>query len=366
MEDYCDMDICFRKFDFKNELKVQRELFKECFPETIDTPKISNMHYLWKFQSKDTKNPSSEFVAYIDNEILGYYAAIPYYYRFKSDTLKVAMVCDVMTGIKARGKGVFTKLGVYSTLKLATEGFDISTGFPIRNAVLPGHLKAGWEKSIKLPLYGRFINSRSFLRNIKLGLMTPFLNLLICLFNNMMSLMFKRQNKLLNTFYTTSDNLDDLNRLSDFYKQWANDIPISLIKDEGFLKWRLGAPKSHYHIITLEENGHIIGILIAREIEKMGVSCMGILDLAILKNYYQYSGMLIKEIINVSKKTRNELLLIMLSKTWYKKYKLIFNGFLKTPYRFYFITKLFSGKISKDDATNEENWHLTWIDSDDL
>ena len=109
------MSITFKNFDSNKELKAQREMFSLCFPETVgkNTEKIE--HYNWKFHSFPNTPTSYEYVAYQDNQILGYYAAIPYQYKIDNEILTAGMVCDVMTHPNARGKGIFTKIGHHST-----------------------------------------------------------------------------------------------------------------------------------------------------------------------------------------------------------------------------------------------------------
>ena len=360
------MDIDFRKFNSKTELNAQRELFKECFPECIGTPIISENHYNWKFHSKKGEVQSSEYVAYAENNMLGYYAAIPYHYCYQGKVMTAAMVCDVMTGVKARGKGVFTKLGIYSTNEFAKQGYDFTTGYPIRKEVIPGHLKAGWEQYFELPLFGRFIKFNSFLKNKKIGFLAPLINVLFTIWTGSLNLFFLRQNRNLISEVTTSDKIDSIYGLTEFYKKWENEIPISLIKNEDFLKWRLGAPERSYYIVTLRDKNILVGVLIAREVEREGVPCMGILDLALLKNYHKYANILINELIETAKHLGSELLLVMMAKGWFKKYKLSFNSFLKTPFSFFLIIKQLNPAINSEMLKNEDNWHLMWIDSDDL
>ena len=360
------MSIDFRKFDSKVELEVQRELFQECFPECIDTPVISNEHYNWKFHSKKGEMESAEFTANSEDGILGYYSAIPYHYKFSGKVVNAAMVCDVMTGVKARGKGIFTKLGIYSTDEFAKQGFDFTTGYPIRKEVIPGHIKAGWEINFELPLYGRFIKFNSFLKKKRIAFLAPFINFIWDFITGLLNvILLPRNNKLkLETF--TSESIESINGLSEFYSDWGNEIEISLIKDLDFLKWRLGAPEKSYYITTLRDEKKIVGVLIAREVLKEGVPCMGILDISVLKTHYSYANFLTNEIINVAKKRDVELLLIMMSQSWLKKYKLSHNAFIKTPYKFYLIVKKLNTAINSALLKNEKNWHLTWIDSDDL
>jgi len=360
------MSIDFRKFDSKVELDVQRELFQECFPECIGTPVISKAHYNWKFHSKKGEMKSAEYTANSEEGILGYYAAIPYQYRFSGTIVNAAMVCDVMTGVKARGKGIFTKLGIYSTDEFAKQGFDFTTGYPIRKEVIPGHIKAGWEINFELPLYGRFIKFDSFLKKKGVAFLAPFLNFFLNCFTALFNFILLPRNSRLKLETFSSSSIDSIDGLCSFYAEWGTEIEISLIKDLDFLKWRLGAPEKSYFISTLRDENKIVGVLIAREVLKEGVPCMGILDISLLKTHYSYSNFLTNEIINVAKKNDKEMLLVMMSKSWFKKYKLFHNIFIKTPFKFYLIVKQLNAAINSEILKNEKNWHLMWIDSDDL
>jgi hypothetical protein len=360
------MSIDFRKFDSKVELDVQRELFQECFPECIDTPVISKDHYHWKFHSKKGEMKSAEFTANSEDGILGYYSAIPYQYRFSGKVVNAAMVCDVMTGVKARGKGIFTKLGVYSTAEFAKLGFDFTTGYPIRKEVIPGHIKAGWEINFELPLYGRFIKFNSFLKKKKLEFLAPIFNLSFDFVTRVLNFILLPRNSKLKLETYTSDSIESITGLVEFYSAWGNEIEISLIKDLNFLKWRLGAPEKSYFISVLRYENKIVGVIIAREVLKEGVPCMGVLDIALLKTHHKYANLLTNEIIEVAKKHNLELLLVMISKSWFKKYKLSQNIFIKSPFKFYLIIKQLNAAINSSVLKNEKNWHLMWIDSDDL
>ena len=159
------MEITCIKFDYKERLDEQRKLFVDCFPENLGTAVIGKEHYMWKFQSFPTDSKKSyEYIATDEKDnMVGYYAAIPYNYDIEGKVYPVAMVCDVMTSSKCRGAGIFTKLGRYSTDEYAKEGLAFSTGYPIRKAVIPGHMKVGWKIAFELPLYMHFISTSSLL-----------------------------------------------------------------------------------------------------------------------------------------------------------------------------------------------------------
>jgi hypothetical protein len=360
------MELTLKTFNHAEELTVQRELFKECFPEAIGTSVISNEHYYWKFHSKKHSSlKSKEYAAYFEKDMIGYYAAIPYTYLYNGELINSAMVCDVMTGIKARGKGVFTKLGRYSTDELKEEGFDITTGYPVRPEVIPGHLKVGWEKTIKLPIYGRFISFTGFLKSKRLGIFAPPLNFSYTAFEKLIGL-FKFSTKGYTVDSYNSKETDGIPDLQNFYYEWQKEIPISLIKDNDFIKWRLGAPEISYHILTLKHKERIVGVLIAREFDKDGIPCMGILDISMLNGFYSKSKILLDKLVEISRMNKRELILVMISSHWKKKYKLSQSFFLRTPINFYLIVKNLSNKLGANEIKNDKNWHVMWLDSDDL
>src|SRR5450759_971824 len=172
------MELTFSHFDFTENLSQQRALFKDCFPETNGEAIQGEAHYLWKFHSFPGAVQSWEYASYFDSEMVGYYAALPYRYKIEGRVTPVGMVCDVMTGSKHRGKGIFTRMGTYSTGELSSE-VPFTMGYPIRKEVIPGHLKIGWKIPFSMPLYMKFVRLDTLLTAKKLGFLTPLANAFI-------------------------------------------------------------------------------------------------------------------------------------------------------------------------------------------
>ena len=359
------MELQFEPFNYPKELTQQRELFIECFPENIGTPVETERHYKWKFKSFPSKTSSYEYVAKIEDELVGYYASIPYPYIVNGKTVNAAMVCDVMTGLKARGKGVFTKLGVYSTDQFKSEGLAFSTGYPIRPEVIPGHKKAGWDFPFQIPMYGRFIKMNSFLKTRKRSFLIPFANLTIWLYNSYFSIL-RPNGSVYNFEIISSNELGEYIELNEFFEKWRKDHKIVLNKNLDFLKWRLTAPEKEYKIIIIKKDSNIIGYTILRPVEKENVPCLGILDFALLKEYKHASFVLMKKVIREAKEMKVELILMMMLEHQARELKIKRNGFLNTPYPFSFIIKQFDNSIDSNMLKDQNNWSLMWIDSDDL
>ena len=161
------MELTFHKFEYQKNLSQQRDLFKDCFPETNGDMIQSTDHYLWKFHTFPNDVHSWEYSANLGAEMVGYYAAIPYRYKIGEAQSNVGMVCDVMTSSKQRGKGIFTKIGLFSTSDLANH-VPFTIGYPIRKEVIPGHLKVGWKIAFPMPLYIKFLKTDSLLKSKKL------------------------------------------------------------------------------------------------------------------------------------------------------------------------------------------------------
>jgi len=357
------MNIKFDVFDKINNLDSQRKLFIECFPENLGKGPAKRSHYNWKFHSfPSLKVKSLEYAAFLDNELVGYYAAIPYQYTYKDKIFNVGMVCDVMTGVKARGKGVFTKLGMFSTEKMRNQDIDFTMGYPIRSEVIPGHLKAGWDKVFELPLYIKIISFKPFLDKFKLGFVSPIFDVLLLIYSFFRNLIFPCKEYSVRTIQKEDLIKEDLDI---FLNKWKDEVLISLNKSQEFLNWRLGAPGTEYNINILLNKNVIVGYTISRNVIKEGIPVSAILDLCVLKEHKKGLNKLISILSSNSKLSKNGALLFMCSRYQFKTYKLFANGFIPTPHRFWLIIKNLKG-IDLSIIHKQENWQLNWIDSDDL
>lgn len=363
------MEQCFNIMEFKifkkdTDIRQQRNLFKECFPENANTSVESESHYLWKFHSFPSNQSSYEFGAFSDGELIGYYAAIPYKYVINKKNINVGMVCDVMTGVKARGKGVFTQIGIYSTNQLKENGLAFSIGYPIRPEVIPGHLKAGWEKMFSLPLYIKFLDFSSILKTKKIGFLAPAANVFLKTYNGILSII-NRENTYDVKMYS-SHSIDEIIDFDEFFINWIEEQPIALNKNIEFLKWRLGAPDKQYNIIVARKDKKIVGYAIVSYVIKENVPSIAILDISSLNGYKGIAKAIFKKIDVLAKQKKAEAIMIMASQHLCKKHDLRKNGFLKSPFKFILIIKNLSNEFSNKFLKNKKNWHLTWIDSDDL
>lgn len=355
------MDIKFEPFDYTSQLVQQRKLFQDSFPETEGEAIQHNEHYFWKFQSFPNEVKSWEYVAKIEDEFAGYYAALPYRYKIGSKTTPVGMVCDVMTSPNFRGKGIFTKLGRYSTSELS-KNVPFTMGYPIRKEVIPGHLKIGWKIPFSLPLYMKFLRLNALLKSKKLGFLAPIANLCVNIYNLIVHTKINKSYS-----YTVADNIDDVKDYDDFVNKWLNVVQNALIKDQDFARWRYGAPERKYQFLSVYNSvGEMTGFVSFRKIIKEGVPSYGILDYMVLPESNDCHGFIINTLTRIAKKDQVEAMMAMMSKYAATNYQLCKNGFFRSPFVFELIIKNLTKEFSEKDLFNENNWHLMWVDSDDL
>lgn len=356
-----NMDLKCEHFNASENLEQQRTLFKDCFPETNGDSIQKNEHYYWKFHSYPTEGKKSwEFVSYIDKDMVGYYAALPYQYKIGTEKVTIGMVCDVMTNSKYRGKGIFTKMGCYSTNELALS-VPFIMGYPIRKEVIPGHLKVGWKIAFQMPLYMKFFKTNSLLKSKKIGFFSPFANLCVSLYNSVV-------HSKVSSRYTCEvvTNIEEIQGYDSLVDEWGKTIPNTLIKNMEFAKWRYGAPNRKYRFLAIKENDKLIAFLSFRSIIKKDVPSYAILDFISKPDNMDCIGLINSKLSELAKVENIEAIMVMMSSSSAERYKLIRNGFYKSPFIFNVIIKNLTNQFGDPELYNENNWHLMWVDSDDL
>jgi hypothetical protein len=355
------MELSCVRFDFSKDLGKQRNLFKECFQETNGDAIQSEAHYIWKFHTFPNDAHSWEYACYKGREIIGYYAALPYRYKIGSKITRVGMVCDVMTSIKHRGKGVFVKMGNYAIGELTSE-VPFTTGYPIRKEVIPGHLRAGWKIAFNMPLYIKFIRINAVFKNRNIGLFAFLINPMLFIYNCLIKTKIDKGNS-----YELGNNINEVKGYDSFVNKWIDSVPNALVKDLQFARWRYGAPERNYKFISVRnKTGMMIGFVSFRFIVKNGVPCYGILDYMILPGHEDCHGLINKVLMDSANKDNVEVIITMMSKTSAINYKICKNGFIKSPFTFKFILKKLTNQFTDKELFGENNWHLMWVDSDDL
>ncbi len=359
------MDLAFNPFDAASALQDQRALFRDCFPETMGQPAERDEYYWWKFHGFPARPPSFEYGARLGPDLIGYYAAIPYRYKIGDQVRTAGMVCDVMTGSRARGKGIFTRLGAYSLEQMKTAGLDFVTGYPIRPEVLPGHLKVGWKVVQQLPVYLKVLKTRSILRSRNVGFLSWLGDAGAAAFNVLPNL--KSEVPGYRAEVLSPAVLFDDAGYPAFIDEWARRVPNALIKNRDFMQWRLGAPQTSYlTVVARDDAGRIAALCVARATALEGIPTLALLDLMALPGHDRAIGLLDRHLRACARQSGSEVIATMIGMRWAREYGLRRLGYIKSPRVFSLIAKTLDDGLDAGLVYQADRWHTTWIDSDDL
>lgn len=357
------MELTFKEFDESKQIEQHKVLFAKCFPEVYYTNQAIKLNYeqffIHQYQSFPGKIKSFKYVAMIGDEMVGYYAALPYKYLINKILIQAGMVGGVMTSPNCRKMGVFTKLGNYSTIQQKAQGVSFNLTFPIRKAVMPGFKRMDWKDVFELPLYIKFLKLNSLLKNNKLTYLTAFSNPFIQIYN----LLFKEKDSK-EFIVRIFNNTDNIAGYDNFIKIYNENITNTLVKDKAFIRWRYGTPGNEYIFFCAYKEDNLVGFASARSITREGVPSYGILDFMTIDENCLPN--LHNAITKQAQKDKREAIILMMSKISSKRYKLSKNAFLKSPYRFHFIIRILSNNFSSVELFDERKWHLMFVDTDDL
>jgi hypothetical protein len=354
----------FGEFDHTVALSSQRGLFEDAFPENVGLHASSVEHYLWKFHGAPFVPAAYEYAAVEGAKMLGYYAAIPYPYRLGDRTILAGMVCDVMTHSEARGKGLFTELGGFALNQMAATDLGFVTGYPVRPEVMGGHLRVGWKIAFELPMYLRPLRANAVLRTRGLARLAPAANLGISAQRWLLSP--RRTAAGYRTRVGAPDDLLNSPAFEAFSASWAASIKNHLVKSPEFYAWRLGAPGVEYRVFLVYRGDVVIAAAIGREARLHGIPSFALMDLMAIEKSTAALGALYSEIEHEARRRQAEAIVVMMSKYQARAHRLARFGFLRSPFTFKLIVRSVDDTIDTEQIAREEDWHLLWIDSDDL
>ena len=357
------MNIKYKKFDYRAQIEQQQELFRECFPEVVNDDKdgaqIGVNNYMWQYQSFPKAPASREYVAMDGENIVAYYAALPFRYNIGSEEVETGMVCGVMTSPHYRKMGLFYKLGNHASEQQKIENVAFNLTFPIRKAVMPGFIKSGWDVAFELPLFVKFIKLTSLMKTKNIGFLAFLINPLVNVWNKLRCTPDNLAYEVFNY-----DNIDEVKGYDDFQKKWNQSVANALIKDREFLRWRYGFPNRKVSFICAYMDSRLVGFVALSPIKRMGVKSYGVLDFMVVDDNCLPN--LHNAISEKAAQDDKEAVMMMMSNYSAKKYVLGENAYLKSPFRFHLIVKNLKNKIPSDKLMNESSWHLMFVDSDDL
>lgn len=330
-----------------------------------DTDKENVDFWDWEFRD-NYAGKADLFLAVDGDEVVGHYAVCPSQILVDGEMKRGSIVVDVMTHPDYRFQGMFTKLGRFSLEKAGEDNIDFSYGFPIRKTVMPGHLKVGWKIAFPLPVY---VFPVSFSKIIQKFIRIKWLSKLLGAFPQLVYwILMKIKKSNIQVYDVREGNkFDDSEALQRFIEKTRLQHRIMQFRDYDFLKWRYNDNKFRKYkmFFAYDTQGEMMGYIVLRKTEIFGLDCITIIDIQTLECDKRVTKVLLKYTNNYAKEQGASLIGCMINRNAYKKC-LLSNLFVKSPYIFKFIIHGNKDIDYEDKLMQNENWFITWADTDDL
>lgn len=332
-------------------------LRKIVFPgEEIEKENID--YWDWEFKN-NYYGPAEIFLVRDQSAIIGHYAIIPQRFSVMGTEYKAGLVVDVMTHPGYRKMGMFYSVSKFALEKTKT---DFTIGYPIRNDVMPGHLKAGWEVVKKIPVYVLPINFKK--------IFSGFIG------NNLFSKI--SGNVFFSVYMNFFSNKPDygqfifqkVEKLSNYYENiFRNQTPdgICQIKNAEYINWRFDSNKMlvyEKYIVRKKGSVDAIAYFVLRKKYIQGLLSLNITDIQIIS---ADKNILRSIILFIREKARTEsydCIACMLSDNAVISRHLKYFGMLKSPYHFKVIIHNNTPVDFISLFRNEVNINLNWADTD--
>ena len=300
--------------------------------------------------------------------MLGYYACIQLNYRIGLQQVRSALVCDVMTHSKARGMGVFTKLGAYSLEHFTGQGIQLTLGYPVRPEVFPGHYKVGWKKAFDLPVYLRLLRPSQIFKNTLLQKIFCFADwvhagdrVLWTLFAKTLGAKPLSLEPVSNEAFARAFASGEL--VLSAQKRFSNYLE----KTPEFWSWRLAAPETSYdRLFFRDSQNNIVGWAVGRRALLKGFWFWSLLDFHLNDSSWATQTLAWSKLSQFVAGQSVVGISTMMSRFCAKSFSLRSNFFVRMPFKFSIIYKLLDSGLTESALTDESRWNLMWIETDDL
>lgn len=225
-------------------------------------------------------------------------------------------------------------------------------------------MRVGWEVAFELPMYLRPLRADAILESKRVARLAGVVNLGVSGYQRLLA---PRPGG--SEYTSTSGSPSTLLASPEFARfldAWGESVPHHLVKSAEFYAWRLGAPGASYQAFLVSRDREVVAAAIGRQTVLEGIPSLALLDVMVLRGAESALATLYRNIELEARQRDVEAIVTMMSRTSARRYRLIRSGFLRSPFRFKLILRSLSEDVSVASISKEADWHLMWIDSDDL
>ncbi len=312
---------------------------------------ISEDYLNWEYN----QNPEGRALVLVaDNgkEIVSQYLVIPKNYVFESKIIAGALSLNTITHPGYRGQGYFTKLAELTYIECEKKGINFTIGFPNANSVGGFLSKLKFKEIGRLPLLIKVINPSS-----------AFFNFLFKSNSQVESEIELMKISQLSNF-SKLDLIADGSKYLSFWNKFKTKNCITTDRTIDYLKWRyVDIPFRKYHLFKFSKNDEIVGIIVIRLKNIMGVRCGILVEHLALNNEISAN-----KLINEIKRSKLDLIIATVPMISNEQIILRNAGFFKVPdflmfKKLHMVIRRHNDNIS-DSFNDFKKWFITFGDYD--
>jgi len=357
-----ERDWVIRKYKDGDE-KAILDLYKIVFRSemTLD-------HWQWKYKNNPA-GPSFVILAEVNGKLVGHFALLSRLFKVGQQVVLGALSVDTMVHPDYRRQGMHIVMGKQAC-ELATQEkvqftYGFSNGLSHRNANIKLGFKGIYNGGI--PLWVKPLNTNNIIKNrfvsnqilVKLG--GSISKLGINLFYPQIKIDTPYHIRRLSNFDEQNDNLWD---------RFSKDFSILVVRDSKYSNWRyINHPQNPYTIYSADHDGSLLGIIVIRFLDQIGLKSGFVVDLMIDPNFPDVAGALISTAIGYSHAQQADIVgCMMLPNALYSRI-LKQMGFINTPMwlmpqKMYLDVNMQISSYSSSFLSDPHHWYVTWSDHD--
>lgn len=347
------MTFTFRPLRLPDDDDLLVDLLQQGFPELIGTIGGTAEHLRWKFAR--SLDDGLCLVGFDGDRPVSFYGVVPEIYVIDGHERRIGLVVDVMSHPEVRRRGLFEATGRAAMTMLADTSIEAVEGYPIRDDVMPGHIKVGWEVGFGLPVHVLATGWRGGGGAAPSWL--PWLSVGAHAYRLASSVLRRERGAVVRRL-----DVDDF--LADSASARLRAVPagVSQIdRSDEFLRWRLARPGAEYtcHVV---EAGSERGYAITRSLPLRGVPTVAVLDVAV--DGRRAARAITAALVDEARRGGLWAIAICANPSFAKSLGLGRLGFVRTPMKFTLIHRSTSVPAASEWFRTERSWRMSWIDSD--
>ena len=252
------------KFSTVREAEIPKLI--EAISENLDerfyygTRNFDIKYWYWQYKL-NPKKQSYLYVAWLNNQIVGYYHVVVYNFIANGRNYVIGNIQDVAVSKKHQGKGIFKKLSKFANSEI-NKHVDALYSFPNRKSINTFLKYDNFELIDCMPVYV-----------LPLKLKIP-----LFFFSKHKKEKIENNNKVV-----VFDNLNK--EICEVFEKFSKFHKYHILKDKDFLNWRyVNSPKGRFFFVGLMTDNKISSVIVVKHEKVYGLESFVILDFAFVDN----------------------------------------------------------------------------------